>query len=60
MENPDPDYAVLLRAAQRRLVLAVFALCLGTGLLSWTKAYSDAKSGEPPARAPAKDKDRKS
>lgn len=36
-----PHYAVLLRSAQNRLLLAVFALCLGTGLLSWTKAHSD-------------------
>jgi hypothetical protein len=36
-----PQYAVLLRAAQNRLLLAVFALCLGAGLLTWTKAHSD-------------------
>lgn len=46
MEHPVLQYSDLLRAAQQRLLLAVFALCLGAGLLSWTKAYSEGKAGE--------------
>jgi hypothetical protein len=39
------EHEALLRSAHRWLLLAVVALALGVGMLSWTKAWSDASSG---------------
>jgi hypothetical protein len=39
------EHEALLRSANRWLVLAVVALALGVGTLTWTKAWSQASTG---------------